>query len=391
MVLLGGLQPKSACRTDDPPPAGLPAHLRTRRLRDAPAGLVAHGHRPARSGPSGRNVDRKAAGGADRSDPGAAGSGARRVRPRHRRALRHRAGPHRVGAGAGADARGHRAADGAAGRAGQAVERVPAQLHHHRAHRRRPRVPGAAPRGAGEGRAGLRRAGRDHRRHHRRGDQLRRLHRQAPGHRCAVHAGLQLPAQRRSGARGLRAPPRAFLPRRAGAAVRTGARGEPRHHRADRQLRRRDGAGPVHAVELPRVRRRRRRRRPPRSVRQPCRRVRLDRQLLPPQGRRARRLGAGRAGGRARHAAAGFRGVQPGHLDRGLHAGRPRPARLPAGRAGRARRHRHAGLAGRRRRPAVLAGLPELLRDHPLQQLQDVRDGGLPAVAGDRRARDPPA
>ena len=41
--------------------------------------------------------------------------------------------------------------------------------------------------------------------------------------------------------------------------------------------------------------------------------------------------------------------------------------------------HRHPGVAGRQRRQAVLAGLPELLRHHPLQQFQDVRDGRVPA------------
>ncbi len=67
---------------------------------------------------------------------------------------------------------------------------------------------------------------------------------------------------------------------------------QPGHHHAQGQLCRRDGLGPVHAVQLPRVRRRRQRRRPPRPVQQHRRRVRLDRQLL------RRRRAAGCAAGR---------------------------------------------------------------------------------------------
>ena len=131
---------------------------------------------------------------------------------------------------------------------------------------------------------------------HRRGNQLRQEHRQLSGARRAVHAGLRLSAHRRPGQGRSREPPRGVLPRRARPAVRARQGNRPGHHHAHRQLRRRDGLGPVHAVELPRVRRGRRRRRQARPVQQPRRRVRLDRQLLRQEGR----LGARRPGHGAR-------------------------------------------------------------------------------------------
>lgn len=96
-------------------------------------------------------------------------------------------------------------------------------------------------------------------------------------------------------------------------------------------------------------------------------------------------LGAWWPGCGTGHAGPGSRGVQPDRMDAHLVAGRPRTARLPAEHAGAAGRHRHPDHPGRQHRQAVLAGLPELLRDHPLQPLEDVRDGRVPAVPGHRR------
>jgi hypothetical protein len=70
-------------------------------------------------------------------------------------------------------------------------------------------------------------------------------------------------------------------------------------------------------------------------------------------------------------------------------ARRPRRQGLPPGRRERARPAGDAADAGRRERSEVLDRLPELLRDHPLQPLADVRDGGAPAGAGHRRALRP--
>ena len=72
----------------------------------------------------------------------------------------------------------------------------------------------------------------------------------------------------------------------------------------------------------------------------------------------------------------------------GVPAAAARAARLSSAgrrtRAGRRRRRRRHGHHARwRRGQGVLDRLPQLLRDHPLQPLADVRDGGAPAGAGD--------
>src|SRR5690606_24335649 len=186
-----------------------------------------------------------------------------------------------------------------------------------------------------------------------------------------VHAGVLAPQAR------------AVLRRRAGAAVRAGeGRAAARHPRAEGQLRRGDGHGPVHAVQLPQLGEGRRRRRPPRPARPQAGRVRLDRQLL-----RRPRLAARRTGGGARDARRSRGGLRARRPRPGLSAadaGREglRPAARPAGRRG-----RHAAVARRRRRQGILAGLPQLLRHQPLQPLPDVFARRAPAGAGDRRQR----
>jgi hypothetical protein len=108
---------------------------------------------------------------------------------------------------------------------------------------------------AGARRARIRRARRDHRRHHRRGDHLRPADGQLPRDRRAGHAGVRLP-------RATRAPPSGgLLPRELEQFLslmqRTGA--DP--FEPARQLRRRHGPAAVHALELGQVRDRLRRRR----------------------------------------------------------------------------------------------------------------------------------
>src|SRR5690606_19667642 len=187
----------------------------------------------------------------------------------------------------------------------------------------------------------------------------------------AVHAGV------------LASAARAFLRRRAGAAVRAGPGGAAAGHpRAQGQLRRRDGHGPVHAVELPQLGEGRRRRWPPRPADPQAGRVRLDRQLL-----RRPRLGARRPGGGARDARPRCRRLRGRRARSGLSAGDAgRQGLPPAGRTAH-RRRRHAAVARRRRRQGILARLPQLLRHHPLQPLADVRARRAPAGAGDRRQR----
>ena len=105
-----------------------------------------------------------------------------------------------------------------------------------------------------------------------------------------------------AGDAGVGSAPRDVLSRRA---VRRARDPQPRRHRsgpAARLVGRRDGPGPVHAVELPEVRRGLRRRRPPRYLVDASRRLRVDRQLS--QGPR---LGALTRPGDARSAVAGGR------------------------------------------------------------------------------------
>src|SRR5690606_8952397 len=149
---------------------------------------------------------------------------------------------------------------------------------------------------------------------------------------------------------------------------------------AQGQLCRGDGAGTVHALELSAVGEGRRRRRPPRPADPPAGRVRLDRELF-----RGARLATRRAGGGARHPRRGRGGFRSGELGTGVSAGCTGRARLsPA--AGRADRGgRDPAHAAGRRRPRVLAGLPQLLRDHALQPLADVFAVRVPAGAGDPR------
>ena len=269
----------AACATQAPPPPALAA-TRRRQARDA----ATPGHRPAAR--------------AGRAD--AAAAGARAVRARHRRPVRHRPGDTSKPVLARAEIRDSIIA--AMSRPAEAkpwrdyrpifitqarIDGGQAFLATHRDELARVEAQTGVP-------AEIIVVD------HRRRNQLRRQHRQVPGDRCAVHARVRLSAHRRSGQGRSREPPRGVLPRRAGAAVRARQGNRLRHHHADRQLRRRDGLGPVHAVELPRVRGRRRRRRPARPVHQPRRRVRLDRQLLRAQGR----LGARRPGRGARQSRA---------------------------------------------------------------------------------------
>ena len=148
------------------------------------------------------------------------------------------------------------------------------------------------PRCARARRSALRRAGGNHHRDHRRGNQLRRQQGQLSGHRCAVHARLQLSAHRRSGEGRAREPARSLLPRRARPVLRARQGNRHGHHAAQGQLCRRDGLGPVHAVELSPVRGRWQQRRQARPVRQHRRCHRVGRQLF------RRRRAAGNAAAR---------------------------------------------------------------------------------------------
>src|SRR5690606_32362948 len=219
---------------------------------------------------------------------------------------------------------------------------------------------------------GQRRAGRVHRRDHRRGNQLRAHHRQLPRARRADHAGLPL------------SEAGAVLRRRARAPVRAVAGRGPGHRHHQGQLRRRHGLGPVHAVELPHLGQGRRRRRPPRPARRHQRHLRLHRQLL-----RRPRLAARATGGRARRPRPGRARPGAGLAATEVDARRTGgtglcPARRRAA-TGQCRGARDPGRLRRRRRPRILDRLPQLLRHHPLQPLADVRDGRAPAGAGDPR------
>src|SRR5690606_37342209 len=75
--------------------------------------------------------------------------------------------------------------------------------------------------------------------------------------------------------------------------------------------------------------------------------------------------------------------LQPGPA-RGAGLYRSKPGRAP--RPGRVAR-RNPAEPGWRRRAGVLARLQQLLCHHPLQHLQALRDGGVPAGRGDRRSR----
>ena len=74
----------------------------------------------------------------------------------------------------------------------------------------------------------------------------------ATGARCAVHAGLRLSAHRRPDKVARENQREAFFRGELGAAVRARQGNGHRHHHAQGQLCRRDGLGPVHAVELSR-------------------------------------------------------------------------------------------------------------------------------------------
>ena len=119
---------------------------------------------------------------------------------------------------------------------------------------------------AGEGRADLRRAGVDRRRHHRRGDDLRPADGQLSRHRRAGDAGVRL-SDRAQG-------PQRVLPQRARAAVRAVPQRRARSARAERLVCGRDGHAAVHAEQLEQLRGRLRRRRPRRPAQQPGRRDR---------------------------------------------------------------------------------------------------------------------
>ncbi|SVJ78963.1 Uncharacterised protein [Klebsiella pneumoniae] len=152
--------------------------------------------------------------------------------------------------------------DLAPGRAGQAVEGIPADLHQRRAHQSWCRLLEQACRRPGAGREGIRRAGRDHRLDHRRGNLLRPQHRQLPGDGRAVHPRLRLPAAGRLLPQGVaRVPP--ARPRTAG-----------RPAQPDRLLRRRHGPAAIHAEQLPRLRGGLRRRWPHQYLERPDRRHR---------------------------------------------------------------------------------------------------------------------
>ena len=135
-------------------------------------------------------------------------------------------------------------------------------------------------------RGAVRRAGGDHRRHHRRRDQLRQQHRQGAGARCAVHAGLQLPAHQRSRTRS-----RARISARHSSATnsascsrwaRTPASTSPRCNGSYAGAM---GWGQFMPSSYRAVCGRRQRRRQARSVHRSRRRVRLGRQLLRAEGR----------------------------------------------------------------------------------------------------------
>ena len=128
---------------------------------------------------------------------------------------------------------------------------------------------------AGARPGGVRRAGGDHRRHHRRRDHLRPQHGQLPRHRCAGHPVLRLPgwpsARRRAHRLLPRANSRASCRPRAAPRRPAGAAG---------QLCRRHGHAAVHAQQHRQVRHRLRRRRAHRPGAQPRRRDRLGGQLF---------------------------------------------------------------------------------------------------------------
>src|SRR5690606_11216895 len=99
------------------------------------------------------------------------------------------------------------------------------------------------------------------------------------------------------------------------------------------------------------------------------------------------RLAARRAGGGARDARPGRRGLRARRPGPGLPAGGAgRQGLPPAGRAADGR-GRDAAVAGRRGRQGILARLPQLLRHQPLQPFPDVLACRAPAGAGDRRQR----
>ena len=220
-------------------------------------------------------------------------------------------------------------------------------------------------------------------RDHRRRDQLRRQHRQLSGARCAVHARLRVSAHGRSGEGRAREPARSVLPRRARPVVRARqGNGHGRGH-AQRQLRRRDGLGPVHALELSPVRGRRQRRRQARSVQRRRRHRGLGRQLLREEGR----LEARRAGHGARDCAMRWRRTttprrsKPCSRAKLRSAGyRPQPAVPPTAPA-------QADPPGRRRGQRILDGVPQLPRDHEIQHVAPLCDGGVPVVRIDRGPR----
>ena len=257
--------------------------------------------------------------------------------------------------------------DGAPRRARRAVVRVSQHLPDRGAHRgRRPLLDGAR-RSDRANRRTLRCRARDDRRDRRHRDVLRHAHGPLSRARRARDAGVRVSAAR------------AVLHVGARVVSAAHARGGRRADGSARLVRRRDGRGAVHSVELSRLRRRRRRRRQARSLDQLGRRARQRRELL-----RQARL----AGRRARHAAG-----------RALGALRRRGAEQQP----RARRHRrldrrdglrvHDDVAdgragsglfarGRGRRLGVLGRLPQLPRRDALQPQHEVRAGGAPAERG---------
>ena len=172
---------------------------------------------------------------------------------------------------------------------------------------------------------------------HGRGNQLRANHRHLSRARCAVHARLLLSAAGR------------ILSQRTDPPVQPGQGREARPGDAQGQLRRRDGLGPVHAVELPQFRPRRRWRRSPRSARLPEGCVRLDRQLF-----HRPRLADRNAGFRSGDQGCRRGGVRAGRFRRQVFPGRPRRARLSTARPGRAGAAGHLAHArGRRTAPST--------------------------------------
>ena len=189
-----------------------------------------------------------------------------------------------------------------------------------------------ARRDARASRRALRRRARDDRRDRRHRDLLRHAHGQVPRARRARDARVRVSAARHVLHVGARVVPAAH------------ARGAGRRDGGARLVRRRDGRGAVHSVELSRVRRRRRRRRQARSVDRLGRRVRQRRQLLR-QARLAHR--------RARHGA--------GHAARALRG--PGAAQQPRSRrhrrlVGRARLRVHDDAAVRGARPRRIPSRP---------------------------------